>query len=522
VEISGSTIAGNDSESQLQADGISVIASDEGTHIDVIIQNTLFSDNGVRNIFAIGDGGGTVNVSSAGFNLSDDDGSGFLTGSGDQINTPAKLAPLAHYGGPTKTHALMADSPAIDQGLSENLRHDHRGFPGPFDFPGIASADGGNGADIGAVEMQAIVVTNADDSGAGSLRQALLDANANGLGHDDIVFAMPFFGGMQSIDLTSALPMVQSSLAIVGTGARKLVIRRDSGSLEGFQMLQVMNGERVSLSGVSISDGRAIETGGAGIVSNIPFFLSRTAVSDNQCEFCSSALSLKSDGYLEDCTISGNSAIYDGATITFAPTGGGSMRINNCTISGNDAPYALIDISSKASDVSGEDILVGLSDTTIVNNDDGLGIYNVGGGDISVSVQNSVVINNTSLNFWADALGSGAAGFVSWGHNIVGDDSSGVFIQPGDQVIADALLGPLAANGGPTETHFPQAGSPVLDAGKCLDGLVHHDQRGFIRPFDFPAIAATSDGCDVGAVEWSDSNGDGFDDGLVLFSNGFE
>ena len=58
--------------------------------------------------------GGTV--TSLGYNLSSDDGGGYLTGPGDQINTDPLLGPLQDNGGPTFTHALLPGSPAIDAG----------------------------------------------------------------------------------------------------------------------------------------------------------------------------------------------------------------------------------------------------------------------------------------------------------------------------------------------------------------------------------------------------------------------
>ena len=55
-------------------------------------------------------------VTSNGYNISNDDGGGFLTGPGDQINTDPILGPLQNNGGPTFTHALLPGSPAIDAG----------------------------------------------------------------------------------------------------------------------------------------------------------------------------------------------------------------------------------------------------------------------------------------------------------------------------------------------------------------------------------------------------------------------
>jgi hypothetical protein len=62
----------------------------------------------------IANNGGTI--TSHGYNLSSDDGGGYLTGPGDQINTDPLLGPLQNNGGPTLTHALLPGSPAINTG----------------------------------------------------------------------------------------------------------------------------------------------------------------------------------------------------------------------------------------------------------------------------------------------------------------------------------------------------------------------------------------------------------------------
>ncbi|MEZ4265336.1 MAG: right-handed parallel beta-helix repeat-containing protein [Myxococcota bacterium] len=59
-------------------------------------------------------------------------------------------------------------------------------------------------------------------------------------------------------------------------------------------------------------------------------------------------------------------------------------------------------------------------------------------------------------------------------------------------------LNPLADNGGPTQTHALQIGSPALDAGGAA-GCPDVDQRGQARPFDGGAAGGAA--CDVGAFE---------------------
>src|SRR4029079_18609247 len=131
-----------------------------------IITNSTISDNGGYNIFTVtavelghtilkasssgvnvGINGGTV--TSLGYNLSSDNGGGFLTGPGDQINTDPFLGPLQDNGGPTLTHALLPGSPAIDAGdpnFTPPPHYDQRG-------PGFSRVFGGR-IDIGSFEVQ--------------------------------------------------------------------------------------------------------------------------------------------------------------------------------------------------------------------------------------------------------------------------------------------------------------------------------------------------------------------------------
>ncbi|HOX58468.1 MAG TPA: choice-of-anchor Q domain-containing protein [Candidatus Paceibacterota bacterium] len=105
----------------------------------------------------VSNSGGTI--TSAGYNLSSDNAAGFLTGPGDRTNTDPLLGPLQDNGGPTWTHALLTNSPAIDQGKSNAITNlaratDQRGLSNISDFPAVTNAAGGDGSDIGALEVQ--------------------------------------------------------------------------------------------------------------------------------------------------------------------------------------------------------------------------------------------------------------------------------------------------------------------------------------------------------------------------------
>jgi cell division septation protein DedD len=85
-------------------------------YADIItVTNTNDSSSGsLRQALADANDGGTV--ISRGYNLSSDDGGGYLTDPGDQINTEPLLSALQDNGGPTLTHALLPGSPAINEG----------------------------------------------------------------------------------------------------------------------------------------------------------------------------------------------------------------------------------------------------------------------------------------------------------------------------------------------------------------------------------------------------------------------
>ena len=77
---------------------------------------------------------------------------GTITGS--PLTADPLLGPLQNNGGPTQTMTLSPGSPAIDAGNSFGMTADQRGDPRPVDFSGLPNAAGGDGADIGAFEVQ--------------------------------------------------------------------------------------------------------------------------------------------------------------------------------------------------------------------------------------------------------------------------------------------------------------------------------------------------------------------------------
>ncbi len=111
----------------------------------------------------------------------------------------------------------------------------------------------------------------------------------------------------------------------------------------------------------------------------------------------------------------------------------------------------------------------------------GAGVENQG----QVSFTNTLVTNNTPQNC------AGLASSASLGHNLASDGTC-AFDSPTDLTSATPGLGPLADNGGATQTHALLSGSPAIDAGDNA-ACPATDQRGVARPHG-PA-------CDIGAYE---------------------
>jgi hypothetical protein len=132
----------------------------------VTLENTIVSGNSVDPV----DGGTDLNGDfiSNGFNLIGDgtDGAGIWLAS-DQFGTSSNLfdpalGPLQDNGGPTPTMAPALYSPVVNQGNTFGITTDQRGLPRLFKFRSIPNLAGGDGCDIGAVELQYVPVLSID------------------------------------------------------------------------------------------------------------------------------------------------------------------------------------------------------------------------------------------------------------------------------------------------------------------------------------------------------------------------
>ncbi len=83
-----------------------------------------------------------------------------------------------------------------------------------------------------------------------------------------------------------------------------------------------------------------------------------------------------------------------------------------------------------------------------------------------VWLQNTIVAGNTQNGAAENLAGGGFSG----DYNLVGSSSGGDTVSGSANVTSDQpMLAPLGNNGGPTLTHLPLDGSPVIDAGLPID-----------------------------------------------------
>jgi VCBS repeat-containing protein len=111
-------------------------------------------------------------------------------------------------------------------------------------------------------EPKTYQVTNTNDSGVGSLRQAILDANTN-LGADTIIFTGSTFSDTtpDTIRLLSMLPIINEDLTLTGTGIDKLILSGDANGNgindPGDSRIFFVNQGNISISDLTLAEGRA-------------------------------------------------------------------------------------------------------------------------------------------------------------------------------------------------------------------------------------------------------------------------
>ncbi|MCB1767197.1 MAG: DUF642 domain-containing protein [Candidatus Competibacteraceae bacterium] len=454
------------------------------------------------------------------------------------------------------------------------------------------------------VQANTFTVTTLSNSGPGSLRQAILDANADLVTIHTITFKSGLTG---TITLTSGEIEIIGRMTITGPGAGLLAVSGNNASrvfnvsslgatISGLTIKEgksyydgggIYNAGYLTLNQVTVSDNTATHSGG-GIFSTGSLTLTDVTVSDNTADdgagggngagggislyggtatltdsvvknnqaYSGGGISLsEGTATLTDSIVKSNQAYSGGGiylskgTATLTNTtidgnqtsggdGGGilcsynTLIITNSTLSNNSSPSigggivvsigtATITNSTLSGNVahnSGGGIYVHLSYVTVTNStltanlatQQGGGIYSYAG----LTLHNSIVAGNTALN-GPEVYGDSSTESTS---NLFGENGvSGVqgLTPSATEVIAGPLssvIGPLADNGGPTQTHALVAGSPALDAGNngLIPSGVTTDQRGD----GFPRIVGGT--VDIGAVEGTSGGGAGNSTNLIV------
>ncbi|MFZ1641606.1 MAG: choice-of-anchor Q domain-containing protein, partial [Candidatus Contendobacter sp.] len=384
-------------------------------------------------------------------------------------------------------------------------------------------------------------VTNLNDSGPGSLRQAVLDANAT-LGADTIAFQAGLTG---TITLTTGEIQITDALTLNGPGATALAISGNNAS-RIFFLPDVMTGKVLTINQLTLKNGKArgdsaiASYGGAIYGAGSLMTLNNCVLSGNSASARGGAVD-KFSGTLtvNNSALINNSATSGGAISNVVPGGNSTVTVNNSTLSYNKATLGGGIYNQGPGGDSGGIIIV--NNSTMFGNSasTGGGIHSFGH---VLSVNNSTVSGNSAnqgggIWFWgyynnqsppspgdtgaiANSIVAGNISpdgkeiyrdssdnpglLTSLGHNLFGENGADGLVNvtkaASDLVLAGAIataIGPLADNGGPTQTQLPVPGSPALNHGDNarIPAGIATDQRGS----GFPRIV--NDVVDIGAVD---------------------
>lgn len=225
-----------------------------GTYGTAISGHTMPSGGSTQIINSIFDGGGAgtsgtllegSRIISLGHNLCSDDGAGFLSGSGDQINTDPKLslAGLQNNGGATQTIALLADSPAINAADVNAPMRDQRAYVRPG-APDIGAFEyGGRLAPFSAVSRKTHGAAGSLEINLPLTGPAGIECRSGGATNDyQIVF--PF-----------ATPVSFTSAAVTAGAGQVNGTSGDGTNVLSLNLTGVTNAQRITITLHGLSDG---------------------------------------------------------------------------------------------------------------------------------------------------------------------------------------------------------------------------------------------------------------------------
>jgi hypothetical protein len=246
-----------------------------------------------------------------------------------------------------------------------------------------------------------ITVTNTNDSGPGSLRQAVADANDG----DTINFDVSLKG--QTIALTSGELVIDKSITITGPGSDQLAVGVQNFQYT-FRIFHVMASPTVTIEGLTI--GPSLYFSGCGIQND------------------------QATLTINNCAVTGN----NGSTLGAGISNGGTLTINNSSITGNALQY------------QGTGAGISSSATLIINNSiirdnfsgkgqtDGGGIYSSG----TLEITNSTIDGNS-----------------------VGGPGGGIFNVGAAIITSSTISGNFSGGGSPGPQTGPGFGGGISNGG---------------------------------------------------------
>ena len=418
-------------------------------------------------------------VTSAGYNLEDDDTVGF-TDPTDLQNCDPLLAPLANYGGEVRSVAPLAGSPVIDAGdpdlLLTGTDKDGRGLSRTVDGDG----DGVERVDIGAQEagemiLVSVLTDQADGSAPFSLREAISAARDG----DRVVLRRKLNAGV--IRLGSATGQGQPLLIDkdVMIDATRLPMGITISGDNETHLVTVDAEADVAFHGVEFIDGYSSGNGGGLVVEGTLL--------------------------LSQCTVAGNEAAANGGGIYLD---GGNLRADNLTIALNEstqAGAALADNPARRSRLS-------MAFSTIKDNTATTGTGGFRLGNTAADFRFCYVGNNMSTASGLNNLAMlPASSITDLGRSIEDSDQMGFDTQ---FLAAIAQPGPLTDHGGFVRTCAANTQTPRTA------GLPHvfsyYDARGYSRSVEITAGVGTTyyNQINAGAHQWRGEQGDLDLDGL--------
>ena len=345
-------------------------------------------------------------------------------------------------------------------------------------------------------QAASLVVSNTNNSGPGSLRQAIADA----LPGDTINFDLTLSGATissTSISLTKHLTIDATNLS--------MPVTLNGNGLS--RLFQITTGTTVELKNMVLTNGGGNTLGGA-IFNEGTLKLTKSIISDSRASTSGGGIYNTGALVVIDSTLSNNRSMQsDGSAIWNR----GSLTITNSTIMNNSASASCTQNCFGGIYNSGEMIVTNstfygnypsaihsFGKSTIKNStlayNPGFGIiavanYSTGSNTSELHLINTILAKNTSS--WnsasQDCFNNGAM-LLTNSNNLIESGNCGTPL-----LSSDPKLGALANNGGPTQTMALLPDSPAIDTGNDTN-CAATDQRGVTRPQDA--------GCDIGAYEF--------------------